>query len=186
MLRRLTSTTALWATVPLRLALGIAFIGHGAQKVLGSFNGPGWAKFTSFPAPFPFMRPAWLWMGAAAASSEPVLCPCLWVRFGRSAALGRSPRAHRLVPRCGGVRTSGLSARQFSLSSWPDQAILYESRSRSKAIAARGTMQGALANAARVLATVPSAVPAIMKLGGIAPGLIARIGLTRGSSNSAG
>ncbi len=68
MLRRLTSTTALWATVPLRLAMGTAFIGHGAQKVLGSFNGPGWAKFTSFPAPFPFMRPAWLWMGAAALS----------------------------------------------------------------------------------------------------------------------
>ncbi|HSP63667.1 MAG TPA: DoxX family protein [Pyrinomonadaceae bacterium] len=66
MLRRLASTSSLWATVPLRLALGIAFIGHGAQKVLGSFNGPGWAKFTSFPAPFPFMRPAWLWMGAAA------------------------------------------------------------------------------------------------------------------------
>ena len=68
MLRRLTSTTALWATVPLRLAMGTAFIGHGAQKVLGSFSGPGWAKFTSFPAPFPFMRPAWLWMGAAALS----------------------------------------------------------------------------------------------------------------------
>ena len=68
MLRRLSSTSSLWATVPLRLALGIAFTGHGAQKVLGSFNGPGWAKFTSFPAPFPFMRPAWLWMGAAAVS----------------------------------------------------------------------------------------------------------------------
>jgi len=48
--------------------MGTAFIGHGAQKVLGSFKGPGWAKFTSFPAPFPFMRPAWLWMGAAALS----------------------------------------------------------------------------------------------------------------------
>ncbi len=68
MLRRLTSTSASWAPVPLRLALGIAFVGHGAQKVLGSFNGPGFAKFTSFPAPFPFMRPAWLWMGAAAFS----------------------------------------------------------------------------------------------------------------------
>jgi len=68
MLRRITSTSSLWATVPLRLALGIAFIGHGAQKVLGSFNGPGFAKFTSFPAPFHFMRPAWLWMGAAAGS----------------------------------------------------------------------------------------------------------------------
>jgi putative oxidoreductase len=68
MLRRITSTSASWATVPLRLAMGIAFIGHGAQKVLGSFSGPGLAKFTSFPAPFPFMRPAWLWMGAAAVS----------------------------------------------------------------------------------------------------------------------
>ena len=38
----------------------------GAQKILGSFNGPGLAKWISFPAPFPFMRPAWLWMGAAA------------------------------------------------------------------------------------------------------------------------
>lgn len=68
MLRRITSTSPTWATVPLRLALGIAFIGHGAQKVLGSFNGPGLAKFTSFPAPFRFMRPGWLWMGAAAIS----------------------------------------------------------------------------------------------------------------------
>jgi putative oxidoreductase len=66
MLRKLTATSATWATVPLRLALGVGFIGHGAQKVLGSFNGPGFAKFTSFQAPFPFMRPAWLWMAAAA------------------------------------------------------------------------------------------------------------------------
>src|SRR5438045_7919438 len=66
MLRKLTATSATWATVPLRLAMGAAFIGHGAQKVLGSFGGPGLAKFTSFPAPFSFMRPAALWMGAAA------------------------------------------------------------------------------------------------------------------------
>ncbi len=68
MLRKLMQTGSWWAMVPVRLALGAAFIGHGAQKVLGSFNGPGFAKFTSFPAPFPFMRPAWLWMGAAALS----------------------------------------------------------------------------------------------------------------------
>src|SRR5712692_849957 len=68
MLRKIVQTGSSWAMVPLRLALGISFIGHGAQKVLGSFNGPGLAKFTSFPAPFPFMRPAWLWMGAAALS----------------------------------------------------------------------------------------------------------------------
>ena len=66
MLRRLTSTSSTWATIPLRLALGIPFIGHGAQKVLGSFNGPGFKTFISFPAPFHFMRPAWLWMAAAA------------------------------------------------------------------------------------------------------------------------
>jgi putative oxidoreductase len=66
MLRRLTSTSSTWATVPLRLAMGVAFIGHGAQKVLGSFGGPGFKAFTSFPAPFSFMRPSALWMGAAA------------------------------------------------------------------------------------------------------------------------
>ena len=66
MIRRLTSTSASWGTVPLRLALGVAFVGHGAQKVFGSFGGPGFAKFTSFPAPFSFMRPSAAWMAAAA------------------------------------------------------------------------------------------------------------------------
>lgn len=66
MLRKLTATSATWATVPLRLAMGVAFVGHGLQKVLGSFGGPGLKQFSSFPAPFSFMRPAALWMGAAA------------------------------------------------------------------------------------------------------------------------
>jgi putative oxidoreductase len=68
MFRRLTSTSSSWAPIPLRLALAVAFIGHGSQLVLGVFGGMGLAKFTSFPAPFSFMRPAWLWMGAAAFS----------------------------------------------------------------------------------------------------------------------
>src|SRR5438105_4052425 len=66
MFRRITATSASWAPLPLRVAMGIAFIGHGSQKVLGKFGGPGFSKFISFPAPFPFMRPPWLWMGAAA------------------------------------------------------------------------------------------------------------------------
>src|SRR5256885_3272897 len=68
MFRKLMATAPAWMPVPIRLALGALFAAHGAQKVLGSFNGPGLTKFTSFPAPFPFMRPAWLWMGAAAVS----------------------------------------------------------------------------------------------------------------------
>lgn len=68
MLRRIASTSSSWAPVPLRLALGAIFIAHGAQKVLGSFGGPGLSKFISFPPPFAFMRPGWLWMGAAAVA----------------------------------------------------------------------------------------------------------------------
>lgn len=68
MLQRLIATTPIWITMPLRLGLGIIFIAHGAQKVFGAWGGPGLAQFTAMSAPFGFMRPAWLWMGAAAVA----------------------------------------------------------------------------------------------------------------------
>ena len=68
MFRKLIATSSTWFTLPVRLALAAVFIAHGAQKVLGSFNGPGFKSFTSGNTPFSFMRPAWLWLGAAALS----------------------------------------------------------------------------------------------------------------------
>ncbi len=68
MFRRLLATSPTWFAVPLRLAIGAIFLAHGSQKVLGSFGGGGLAKFVANPAPYPFMRPSWLWMGAAAFS----------------------------------------------------------------------------------------------------------------------
>ena len=67
MFRKILITWPVWFTLPIRLALGGIMIGHGAQKVLGSFGGPGFNAFVSNPnAPFTFMKPAWLWWGAAA------------------------------------------------------------------------------------------------------------------------
>jgi len=68
MFRKIMATSSSWTPVPLRLAMAAVFIAHGAGKVLGSWDGPGLAKFTSFPPPYAFMRPGWLWMGAAALS----------------------------------------------------------------------------------------------------------------------
>jgi putative oxidoreductase len=68
MLRKLINTTQTWVTLPLRLALGTVFVAHGAQKVLGSFGGKGFGAWVSSGVPFTFMRPSWLWLGAAAFS----------------------------------------------------------------------------------------------------------------------
>jgi putative oxidoreductase len=69
MLRKITKTWPVWFTLPIRFALGGIMFAHGAQKVLGTFGGPGFNAIINNPnTPFTFMRPAWLWWGAAALS----------------------------------------------------------------------------------------------------------------------
>jgi len=65
MFRMLIGTVPTWMTVPVRLALGLIFIAHGAQKVLGVWGGPGLTAFTGGQAPFG-LSPSWFWLGAAA------------------------------------------------------------------------------------------------------------------------
>jgi putative oxidoreductase len=65
MFQHLISTAPTWTQLPLRIALGLVFIAHGAQKVFGVWGGSGLAAFTSRQAPLG-LRPAWLWLGAAA------------------------------------------------------------------------------------------------------------------------
>ena len=68
MFRRLIATSPTWFTVPVRLALAAVMIAHGSQKVLGTFGGPGFKTFIGGNTPFGFMRPAWVWLAAAALS----------------------------------------------------------------------------------------------------------------------
>jgi putative oxidoreductase len=79
MLDKLMATSPMWFTLPIRLTLGAVMIAHGAQKVLGSFDGPGFKTFIAGNTPFIFMRPAWFWLGAAALSE---LVGGLLVLFG--------------------------------------------------------------------------------------------------------
>ena len=64
----LTRTSENWAMLPIRLALGAIMFAHGAQKVFGVWGGPGFNQWINRDAPFPEMRPSWLWLGAAAVS----------------------------------------------------------------------------------------------------------------------
>src|SRR5262245_56680541 len=64
----LVKTADNWAMLPIRLALGTIMFTHGAQKLCGLRGGPGFNQWINQAAPFPEMRPSWLWLGAAALS----------------------------------------------------------------------------------------------------------------------
>jgi len=67
MFQRLLTTSSIWITVPIRLALGAVFIAHGSQKALGAFGGKGLASWMNGSAPLG-LKPAWVWLAAAAFS----------------------------------------------------------------------------------------------------------------------
>lgn len=61
----------MWADVgllALRLALGVVFLGHGAQNAFGAFGGPGFSGATGFVESLGF-RPA-RWWAALAVGGE--------------------------------------------------------------------------------------------------------------------
>lgn len=68
MFRKLLATSNSIAPLFIRLGLAVIFVAHGSQKVLGTFGGPGFKSFISGNTPFAFMRPAWVWLAAAALS----------------------------------------------------------------------------------------------------------------------
>lgn len=104
MFRKLIATSATWFPLPIRLALGAVMFAHGAQKVLGSFGGPGFNAFISANTPFSFMRPAWLWLAAAAVSE---LVGGLLLIFGFLTRVGAFFIACTMLTAIVGVHWSG-------------------------------------------------------------------------------
>ena len=66
MFRKLVATTPTWITLPLRLSAGLLLALHGAEKVFGIRGGPGLSSWTANENAAAGLRPAWLWLGAAA------------------------------------------------------------------------------------------------------------------------
>jgi putative oxidoreductase len=104
MFRKLIATSATWFTLPIRLALAAVMIAHGAQKVLGSFGGSGFNAFIGGTTPFGFMRPAWLWLAAAALSE---LVGGIFVGLGFLTRVGAFFIAATMLTAVAGVHWTG-------------------------------------------------------------------------------
>jgi len=66
-IRKILSTNpSNWATLPLRLALGLVMTVHGSQKLLGAFGGPGLQGTASMFANNLHLHPGILWATLAA------------------------------------------------------------------------------------------------------------------------
>jgi putative oxidoreductase len=66
MISSLTTTTATWSPLPLRIALGAVFIARGSQIIFGAFGGPGFdAWLNNTPVPLGLTPPK-LWLTLAA------------------------------------------------------------------------------------------------------------------------
>jgi putative oxidoreductase len=66
MFRKLVATTQTWVSLPLRLSMGLLFTLHGAEKVFGIRGGPGLSAWMANERAATGLRPAWLWLSAAA------------------------------------------------------------------------------------------------------------------------
>ncbi len=68
----LFSTNPTWATLPLRIAMGLIFMAHGGQKLFGWFGGYGLSATAGFFAQQLGMTPVCcglFWRGAASFSA---------------------------------------------------------------------------------------------------------------------
>ncbi len=67
LVRKLLSTQSCnWAALPLRLAAGSVFLGHGAQKLFGIWGGNGLQNTAGFFESTLHMKPGILWASLAA------------------------------------------------------------------------------------------------------------------------
>ena len=61
----LTTDAKNWATLPLRIALGVIFLAHGGQKLFGWFGGKGFTATAGYFAGKLGMTPGILWAALA-------------------------------------------------------------------------------------------------------------------------